>query len=268
MEITPARQWALKQIIFKDALEEIDGHFKKLQIPYMPVKGAHLICTGMAEKMKERIIRDIDLMVEEEYMREVSDYFVNLENTELKIYHTENYRPTETALIYYFGHAVMHLEIHCQLNIAERFLLPTKVLFDRATAVDTYRRIPSPEDALLIFLCHLQTHIPFEFRSSTFDEIDLLSSHAHFNWDVFWQHCPATGIESFIYFILRVFSKRRPIPLKPSRHYRYAELLAGRFTVAWYETLQGWARRLLFDLPFVRQPGRLMLYKLLHALKR
>jgi len=268
MEITPARQWALKQILFEEALKEIDIHFNKLRIPYMPIKGAHLICTGVADKLKERIIRDIDILVEEEYMEEVSDYFVNLDNTQLKIYYRNNYRSTETALFYFIGEANIHLEIHCQLNFSERSLLPTPVLFDHATVADEFRRIAVPEDALLIFLCHLQTHIPFEFRKLTFDEINILISHVYFNWDVFWQRCPATGIEAFIYFILKAFSKRKPIPLHPSRHYIYAGCLADCFCEERYERMPFWARRLFLDLPFVRRPVWLLFYKLLHSSKR
>ncbi len=75
MDITPARQWVLNQIFYEEALKEIDEHFQKMQMSYMPIKGAYLICTGLAEKMENRFISDIDILVREKDMAEVSDYF-------------------------------------------------------------------------------------------------------------------------------------------------------------------------------------------------
>ncbi len=165
MEITPARQWALTQIIYEDALNEIDKHFNELQIPYMPIKGAYLICTGLAQQLETRTISDIDILVQEEHMKIVSDYFKQLSNTTILIYYTDNYRPTETIVSYTIGNVTLCLEIHNQLNLPERFLLPTEKMFADSIGDSTIKRLLSPEDSLLLFLCHHQSHIPFEFRT-------------------------------------------------------------------------------------------------------
>ncbi len=267
MEITPARQWALNQILYEDVLREIEEHFQHLQVPYMPIKGAHLICTGLAEKMKERFISDIDILVKEKDIQKVSDYFAALNNCNLKTYFTENYRPTESVFFYTINNVQVCLEIQCQLNVPERFLLPGSELFARSTNVDKVKRLPSAEDALLIFLCHLQTHIPFEFRDTTWEEINLLASQEGFDWDVFWQRCPSTGIEAFIYFILKVCRKMFPVPLKPSRHYWFAARMADIFSESQYQRMSPGLRRLFLDIPFVRKPLGLLFYKVFHTKK-
>jgi hypothetical protein len=262
MQLTPAKQWTLQQIIYADALKEIDAHFSTLGVPYMPVKGAYLICSGLASQLRQREMKDIDILVGETSMRQVSNYFARLNKTVLQEYFTENYRPTETSLLYNIDNTVIQLELHSSLNFPERFLLPERDLFSRALPANGYRRLPSPEDALLIFLCHLQSHMPFEFRASTFDEIGVLSSANGFDWDRFRSRCPSTGMEAFIYFILRAYARERRVLVPVPGNHPYAGLLARWFTPVRYAALPGWARRILFDIPFVRNPGWLIRHKL------
>lgn len=200
MEITPAKKWALTQIFYQDVLNEIDTHFHNLNIKYMPIKGAYLICSGLAEKMKDRRISDIDILIQGKDMQKSSDYFINLENTELKVYYKDNYRPTETIFYYLLGGVKICIEIHSLLNYPERFILPTSELFTRSIDTNDVMHLPSPEDGLLIFLCHLQSHISFEFRENNMEEINIIASQNGFNWKTFWSRCPSTGIEAFIYF--------------------------------------------------------------------
>lgn len=262
MEISPARKWALSQLIFHDILEELGIHFTALQIPYMPIKGAFLICTGLAEKIKQRVIKDIDILVLPHDMQRASDYFSALKNVSVKKYFTDNSRPTETSLLYTSGKATVQVEIHSQINFHERFYLPTGELFARSIKAAEFLRLPKPEDGLLIFLCHLQSHIPFEFYTSNGEELNALISVKGFDWEEFWQNSKKTGLESFIYFILRYYSQKYPVPLRPSRRYPYASLLAKMFSETWYNRLPRWLRRVLFDIPFVRKPLWLLTHKI------
>ena len=262
MEITPAKKWALTQIFYQDVLNEIDTHFHKLNIEYMPIKGAYLICSGLAEKMKERFISDIDILVQEKDMQKSSDYFMGLENTELKVYYKDNYRQTETIFYYSIGDVKICVEIHDLLNFPERFLLPTSDLFAHSTASGSVMRLPLPEDALLIFLCHLQSHIPYEFRESNMEEINIIASQDGFNWKTFWSQCPSTGIEAFIYFIIKLYQKKYPVIMLPSHRYIYSDLLAGLFNEKLYINMPYLMRRFFLELPFVRRPMWLLFNKL------
>jgi len=264
MKITPARKWALQQIFFCNVLQELDTHFRALRIRYMPIKGAYLLCTGLAEKMKERIINDIDILVEEEHIAQVSDYFAGLHNTKLLVHYTQNYRPTETSFLYTIDSASVLIEIQCRLNLDARFLLPTRELFLHSRPSNEVRCLPCAEDSLLIFLCHLQSHIPFEFRPETMEEINLLAYQEGFAWQTFWDRCPATGIEPFIYFILKMYQKEYSAQIPPLKKYGYAHFLAGWFNESRYNRSPEWVRRVFLDLPFVRKPVRLIWYRMTH----
>ena len=267
MEITPAKKWALTQVFYQDVLNEIDVHFHTLNIEYMPIKGAYLICSGLAEKMKDRHISDVDILVREKDMQKSSDYFAGLENTELKMYYKDNYRPTETIFYYSLGEVKVLIEIHMLLNFPQRFFLPTEEIFKRSKGSGSIMRLPSPEDSLLIFLCHMQSHMSFEFRNTYLEEIDLLASQDGFDWKTFWQLSKLTGIEPFIYFILKMYGKKYHTNINNSRSYLYADLLAQIFNQQRFEQIPQWARRIFLDLPFVRKPVWLLFNKLFHNTK-
>ena len=57
--------WVFKQFIFEDVLRDLDDHFQHLKIDYMPIKGAYLICSGLAKQIKSRSMNDIDILVRE-----------------------------------------------------------------------------------------------------------------------------------------------------------------------------------------------------------
>ena len=267
IEITPARKWALTQIWYQDVLNEIDTHFHKSNIEYMPIKGAYLICSGLAEKMSERRISDIDILVQEKDMQKSSDYFASLENTELKMYYKDNYRPTETIFYYSLGDVKVLVEIHILLNFPERFVLPTNDLFKRSKTGNGVLHLPSPEDSLLIFLCHIQSHMPFEFRNTYLEEINLLVSQEGFSWEKFWTLSPSTGIEPFIYFILTLYQNKYHSNINAPKRYLYSDLLVKKFSRQWFDHMPQWARRIFFDLPFVRRPIWLLFHKLSHSRK-
>ena len=262
MEITPEKKWALSQIVYTDVLRALDYHFQKISIEYIPIKGAYLLCTGLAERMRERKICDVDILVQEKDMRIVSDYFTALDETVLKQYYTDNYRPTETSFIYKLSFAEVTVEIHSQINFSQRFLLPTIALFRRASKSGLFRSIPSCEDSILIFLCHLQTHIAFEFRKTTLDELHTLIVEQKIDWKVFWCLSLKTGIDSFNYFMLRYFERKYRYPIHAPRYYFYSDILARAFTKKRYERLPGWAKRVFFDVPFVRNPWWLVCHKI------
>ena len=264
MKITPAKKWALTQIFYQGVLNEIGTHFHNLNIKYMPIKGAYLICSGLAEKFKDRHISDIDILVQEKDMQKSSDYFASLENTEMKVYYKYNYRQTETVFNYSKGDIKICVEIHSQLNFPERFVLPTPELFARSITANDVMHLPSPEDGLLVFLCHLQSHISFEFRESNMEEINIIASQNGFNWKTFWSRCPTTGIEAFIYFIIKLYQKKYPAIIAPSHRYLYSDLLVGIFNEKLYKNMPHWSRRLFLELPFVRKPIWLLFNKLSH----
>lgn len=264
MNITPAKKWAVTQIMYQDILDEIDAHFKILSIDYMPIKGAFLLCSGLADKMKARRISDIDILVHREDMERTSVYFAGLKNVELKVYYKNNYRPTETVFYYFNGTVKVLVEIHMLLNFQARFLLPTDELFRRSTTISGNRCLPSPEDSLLIFLCHIQSHMPFEFRNTYLEEIDLLISQEGFDWNAFWALSPSTGIEPFIYFILKLYQKYYQYKITYGKRYFYSDLLVTIISLPMVENMPRWVRRTFFDLPFVRRPVWLIFYKLFH----
>jgi hypothetical protein len=265
MELTRQKQWVLTQMVYQEVLEELDGHFRGCRIPYMPIKGAYLICSGLSAKMPVRQMQDIDILVNEQDMRKASDYFQQLSTVIMKCYYTDNYRPTETSFMYPVGDSYVLVEVHSRLNFAERFVLPAAMLFARSHDGDEIKRLPSPEDALLIHLCHLQSHIPFEFRPETMVEINLLVSQEGFDWKVFWKHSSATGIEPFIYFILKLYHKIYPVRILPSKKHFYADIMAYLFTEPRYNHAPEWVRRIFLDLPFVRKPMWLIWHKLTHG---
>jgi len=262
MEITPARNWALCQIFYSRALDELDYHFQKMDIHYMPIKGAYLLITGLANNMRERKMDDIDILVHEKDMQTVTEYFANLEKTRLIFDYKSYYIPTKTLFYYPIDQIDIHVELHCQLNFPQRYLLPSADLFKRSVVTKTTMHLPSIEDSLLIFLCHLQSHIHIEFRRTTLNEIDVLVTQKGFNWNRYWNLCQNTGLEAFNYFMMKVYEKNYNVPIGSHRHYFYSNFLANIFNDTFYKKLPKWLKRLCFDIPFVRKPAWLLFNKL------
>ena len=67
--------WVFKQFLYEDVLRDLDDHFQRLNIDYMPIKGAYLICAGLAQRIRSRTMVDIDILVREGDFNAVISYF-------------------------------------------------------------------------------------------------------------------------------------------------------------------------------------------------
>jgi hypothetical protein len=94
------------------------------------------------------------------------------------------------------------------------------------------------------------------------EEINIIASQDGFNWKTFWSRCPSTGIEAFIYFIIKIYGKRYSAIMLPSHKYLYSDLLAGIFSEKLYINMPYLMRRFFLELPFVRKPIGLLFNKL------
>ena len=255
---SPELHWKFLQVLYAEVLHELEAHFLAINVPYMPIKGAYLICRGLASKMRFRRMDDIDVLVKQNDFETVCSYFSNLpQGTFLK--HKWYF---EKEFSYSLGTFKCHLEIHFLINYPARFRLPTELLFMRAFPESNCTRVlPCAEDALLILLCHAFVHISFELRETLFEEINLLSEIEGFSWDLFWKYAVSTGIEQFIRMVLCIYSRtmKKPIPLP------YASmagiLLRPFLEPKRYSQLPVLVRKLLFEFPFARNPWRLILHK-------
>lgn len=260
--ISEKGKWALKQIIFTDILEELEKEFNKIDIDFMPIKGAYLISSGLAEKIESRKISDIDILVKPEDLKDASRYFSNLPQFKLVTWYADNYRPTETVLKYKFNEIEYTIEIMDRINSEARFLLPSNELFTRSVNIRDKLYYPSPEDSLLIHICHLQSHIPFEFRDTNLLEADLLINQNDFNWNRFWEYAQKTGMLSFVIFFLEFYLKYYNHEIKFKKGYTYSKVLAKWFTVEKYNHLPSIFKRLMLDIIFTRRPLALISQKI------
>lgn len=249
------RTWMLKQIVFADILNELHEHFTKLNVQYMPIKGAYLICSGLAEKMKYRRMDDIDILVKEEHYEKIGDYLSGLP---LVTFLRDDWY-FEKEFVYKTGNLNCHLEIHSLLNYPARFILPTERLFERALTIKGLQMAPCPEDALLIFLCHVFVHIGYELRDTFFDEIAQISGQPEFSWKKFWAMANSTGIDQFIAMMLHYYavetSREIDIPALSIKTKLAAKFLSGNL----YCRLPVFFRKLILEIPFARNPLELFL---------
>ncbi len=250
----PNKEWVFRQFFFTEALRLLHDHFVNLQINYMPIKGAYLIVSGCAGHFSDRKMCDIDILVLESDMPQVIEYFKNVTGVRTK----PNYWPFEFSFFLPCLEATAFVEIHTLLNYPERFHLPTEALFSRSVVQKRFLHLPSPEDSLIIFLCHQLVHIPFEIRTTVWQEIEVLSSQEGFSWNRFWNLATHTGIRQFFNMFLLHYSKVRAenVPLqKPSYYARFLAFTASRNI---YESMPVWLRRLALELPFANIPLKLI----------
>jgi hypothetical protein len=258
----PSQQsWALRQLLFSEVLRRLDHHFAELNVRYMPVKGAYLIISGCAEKMKRRQMNDIDILLREGDLQKASDYFFTCTGIVPRTYYKDNYRPYETSFNYMVNETAVRVELHSRLNFPQRFKLETADLFSRCRPASGLMLLPSPEDSLIIFLCHLFTHLPVEWRKTTWEEMALLYGQAGFSWDTFWMSSHDTGLKSFMFFMLNLCGAGREALAGAGRPSLYARLLSGAFDRDALQRMPRLLRRLLLEIPFVKNPLWLALNK-------
>jgi len=260
--------WVFKQFLYEDVLRDLDNHFQRLNIDYMPIKGAYLICAGLAQQLKTRTMFDIDLLVREKDFDAVISYFTNLPGVAIVEKSWPIYKkgwPFEVSMYYPFEGRTINIDIHKLINLRQRFLLPPEALFARGSKQGLRRTLPCAEDALAICLCHGFSHIAHVFSKHVFDDIAALTS-ASVNWIIFREIAESTGISAFMYYALKLCQKERGAPLLPFEdatvRRAYADLLltafSGRRSV---HALPKIARRLFLELPFCRDPIGLMIDK-------
>ena len=198
MKLSPQQKWKYNQVIYAELLDELDKHFKAINVCYMPIKGAYLIGSGLAEKMTYRRMDDVDILVKKEDFENVCGFLSFL--PQVKFLKHRWYFEKEFA--YSMGSFICYLEIHSLLNESSRFDLSTEKLFERALPCEGMRVVPCFEDAMVILICHLIVHIAHEMRETVFEEISLISKHKDFKWEKFWSIAKTTNILPFFHFIL------------------------------------------------------------------
>lgn len=255
-------KWALTQIILSDILQELGREFNSINIDYMPIKGAYLISSNLSEKLNSRKISDIDILVKPEDLKEASKYFANLPQCTLITWFEDNYRPTETVLKYHCKDIEYTVEIMDRINSEARFLLSSEDLFKRSIFKGKNLYYPSPEDSLIIHICHLQSHIPFEFRETNTLEAQLLISQKNFDWKTFWSIAENTGMLSFIIFFLSFYNKDLMEDVILKKGHYYSKLIAHLFTIDRYNNTFSVIRRVMLDIPFTRKPFALLCQKI------
>ncbi len=254
-------KWALSQIILSDILQNLGKEFFKIGIDYMPIKGAYLISANLAEKLEYRKISDLDILVKTGDLKMASQHFSDLPQCRLITWFEDNYRPTETVLKYKYNDFEYTIEIMDRINSDARFLLTSETLFERSISKGKNLFFPSPEDSLIIHICHLQSHIPFEFRNTHTKEAKLLIEQKNFNWNQFWQSSNDTGMNSFIIFFLKYYNKDLKQDVILQKGFLYSKILAKWFTIKRYEKMHSILKRVLLDIPFTRKPFILIFQK-------
>ncbi|MBN1983246.1 MAG: nucleotidyltransferase family protein [Chitinivibrionales bacterium] len=255
-------RWFLTQELAREALLVLDSHFTTLQLRYMPVKGAYLINSGLAAAMKNRRMCDIDILVDERDLSRATDYFCKLEGFFLQEHCDNNYINAKSQIIMNVQTLEITVEIQCCMNSPGRYHLPVQELFQRSSQSSTYRLIPSVEDSLLIFLCHFQQHIVFEFPATTFEEMHLLIEQHGFSWQRFWALAAATKIERFLSYMVSLYRTCHPETPPPPRRFFYPRMLQRFIAIEKHHQFAQWQRRIIFDVPFMASPFSLISGKL------
>jgi hypothetical protein len=241
-------------MLYAEILRELDGHFRRIGVRYMPIKGAYLILDGLAELIESRKMADIDILVEKDHFGAAADYFASLDMTTEK----PDAWYFERVFMYRYGRFEVQVELHYLLNRPERFLLPTEELFARGARDGAWRWLPSREDALCIELCHVLVHVAYVVREHIFDDIRALTAD-HFDWDRFWTIARSTGVARFMRALLYAYNLREggaaPVGAVGVMDKTFARLLHPSMS----NRMPRWAKRGLLELSLVREPLQLAL---------
>ncbi len=269
MELTPLQQWAVAQLVYEDVLCELDKEFTHLQIPYMPIKGAYLIATGLGERLYERRMADIDILIPPVHFEKALSYFRAHPRTSI-LPGSWPKNPKGWAFEFSFTYRYQRndivIDIHKSLNYPERFAYKTQDIFSRAHANGVLCKIPSREDALLVTICHRLVHIGMGVPDDFFRETKLLTQQSDFSWSRFWDIASDSGIMPFVYYIFRLCQKRYPLSPHYPRSFIYPELLMRVPHIPLCSKYRDIIRRIFLELPFSHKPARLVIKKILRLL--
>ncbi|MBD3391681.1 MAG: hypothetical protein GF410_06645 [Chitinivibrionales bacterium] len=273
--VSEQRHWALKQVLFSGVLDELQGHFAKMQVLYMPIKGAYLIAAGLADRIPCRRIWDVDILVREADLDAVAKYFAPIPGVTVRKSYAQSEWPFETELWYRYSDADVPLEIHGRLNFAWRFLLPTDMLFANGKQITSHMLVPRAEHALLILTCHCFVHIAFELPESVFDEIGVIAGQPDFSWERFFDDAAKTGIMPFVYWVLCLYEIRTGNRVPFTKRPWYGRALARILSYETYLAMPRMVRRLVLEAPVMRSRAGMVAYvfprmagKLLSSLHR
>jgi hypothetical protein len=250
------KRWVVLQMLYRDLLAELNGHFSRMGVRYMPIKGAYLILAGLAERIDARQMVDVDILVDHANFDRVRDYFVACPNATVE----DDPWYFERQVTYRSGNHRFLVEIHYLLNRPERFHLPPQELFERGLQKGKLLWLPCAEDALAIAVCHSLVHIGWgHFREEAFSDFEVISDTPAFSWERFDAIITAAGVSRFrhLIFLLFALKKGRRLPGGERRVALWMRLLA-KIYVLWYGRLPVPLQRLLFEIPFVRSPWRLI----------
>jgi hypothetical protein len=249
------RRWIHQQLVFGCTLELIDNIFNTGAIGYMPIKGAYLIAAGIAPQLPERKMLDIDILVRP------GDFQKTIGLLSVQPHFTPDAPDPwffERTFLLTDNRDRVFLELHHQINREERFRLPADELFSRGSKQTATRVLPSPEDALVILLCHTMVHIGKGLQSSTFIEMAAIMSQKGFSWNRFMATLRTTGIEPFGFALLRECSRKMRVPIRVPAKYRWADVL---LKITPQRDRSGKMRQMLFrgfaEPLFARSPARL-----------
>ena len=264
--------WVFMQFLFEDVLRDLDDHFQRLNIDYMPIKGAYLICTKLARQIKSRTMSDIDILIRESDFDTVISHFRSIPNVmiiEGSWPINKKGWPFEVTFQVPFEGCTFNIDFHKLVNLYQRFILPTEHLFARGMQ-QGHRILPCAEDALIICLCHGLSHAGHFFSDALFGDVELLAD-ASINWGKFWDIAASTGIEAFMYYVLKRFERKGKIPsfLVPKKtiKFTYADFLLLLTRKCGIGSLPPFFGRLLMELPFCRDPIGLVLDKFARCCK-
>jgi hypothetical protein len=258
--------WVFKQFLFEDVLRDLDDHFQRLNIDYMPIKGAYLICAGLARQIRSRTMSDVDILVRERDFDAVVSHFRSIPNARI----AEGSWPINkkgwpfevTFLVPYKGR-IFNIDFHKLVNLCQRFILPTEHLFARGMHRG-HRTLPCAEDALIICLCHGLSHAGHFFSDALFGDVELLTNTS-MDWARFWDIADSTGVAAFIYYVLKRFERKGKIPsfLVPKKtiKFTYADFLLLLTRKCGIGSLPPFLGRLLMELPLCHDPIGLVLNK-------
>jgi hypothetical protein len=254
------KEWIHQQILWAEVLEDLDREFSRMGIRYMPIKGAYLICTGLAAKLASRTMADIDLLVLPEDFERACRGLEATGKTRPKKPLWDQTWEFEREYEYGEGLTACHVEIHKLINYEVRFLLPPKLLFERGVATSSLRVLPSAEDALLIHICHTLVHIVYCIKDTSFEETGLISAQAGFSWEEFWRRAKGTGVMGFCRFYIEWCKKTVGLQVVlPRGWFPYSTVMGRCAKIETYLRVDASIRRLLLELPMVRSPLWLLL---------
>lgn len=256
-------EWKGKQLVFGQALDELSVLFTDARFSFMPLKGAYLIATGLAASIDHRKMVDLDLLLPDAQFEEICCWFKGISGVTEK----PNYWDFERSFVYICTSFPVYIEFHRMVNFPARFLLEADVLFKRSPSPSLSGcQLPDPVDALLVHCCHTIAHVIDGFELQVYRETPLYAGQHGFSWDHFWERARMTGILPYIVLFIRTCNRLLGTSFPVARHnHFYAQLIDNcNMFMAFKNPL---LRKLLFEVPFVRNPAWLLLYKIRHQKK-